>query len=94
MSSFLPKVGKKRNNLLDYEGYLMQRWNEGEQNVKNLYAEIREKGFKYQIRSVYKLMQGYPKTIVNAIPEMVKVKYYSSKQLSIWLGTFRKDWSD
>ncbi len=25
---------------------------------------------------------------------MVKVKYYSSKQLSICLGTFRKDWSD
>ena len=39
-------------------------------------------------------MQGYPRTIVNAIPELVKVKYYSSKQLSIWLGTFRKDWSD
>lgn len=36
MSSFLPKVGKKRNNLLDYEDYLIQRWNEGEQNVKNL----------------------------------------------------------
>ena len=94
MSSFLPKVGKKRNNLLDYEDYLIQRWNEGEQNVRNLYAEIREKGFKYQIRSVYELIQRYPKTIVNVIPEFVKVKYYSSKQLSIWLGTFRKDWSD
>jgi len=94
MTSFLPQVRPKRNNLLDYGDYLIQRWNEGEQTVKNLYAEIREKGFKYQIRSVYKLMQGYPKTIVNAIPEMVKVKYYSSKQLSIWLGTFRKDWSD
>lgn len=39
-------------------------------------------------------MQGYPKTIVDSTPEIVKVKYYSSKQLSIWLGTFRKDWSD
>jgi hypothetical protein len=39
-------------------------------------------------------MQGYPRTIVNAFPDLVKVKYYSSKQLSIWLGTFRKDWSD
>ena len=61
--------------------------------MKNLCAEIREKGFKYKIRSVYELMQGYPRTIVNEIPEIVKVNYYSSKQLSIWLGTFRKDWS-
>jgi len=94
MTSFLPKIGKKRNNLLDYEDYLIRRWNEGEQTVKNLYAEIREKGFKYKIRSVYELMQGFPRTVVNIIPELVKVKYYSSKQLSIWLGTFRKDWSD
>ncbi len=94
MPSFLPKVGKKRHNLLDHEDYLIQRWNEGEYNVRNLYAEIREKGFKYPIRTIYELMQGYPRTMVNAIPELVKVKYYSSKQLSIWLGTFRKDWSD
>ena len=91
MTSFLPQVRPKRNNLLDYEDYLIRRWNEGEQTVKNLYAEIREKGFKYKIRSVYELMQGYPKTVVNEIPELVKVKYYSSKQLSIWLGTFSKD---
>ena len=46
MTSFLPQVRPKRNNLLDYEDYLIQRCNEGEQTVKNLYAEIREKGFK------------------------------------------------
>ena len=34
MSLFLPKVGRKRHNLLDHEDYLKQRWNEGEQNVK------------------------------------------------------------
>ena len=39
-------------------------------------------------------MQGFPRTVANEIPELVKVNYYSSKQLSIWLGTFRKDWSD
>lgn len=61
MPSFLPKVGKKRHNLLDHEDYLIQRWNKGEYNVRNLYAEIREKGFKCPIRTVYELMQGYPK---------------------------------
>ena len=62
--------------------------------TKNLICRNIQKGFKYQIRSVYELMQGYPKTIVNIISELVKVNYYSSKQLSIWLGTYRKDWSD
>ncbi|MEA5461114.1 transposase [Arcicella sp. LKC2W] len=28
------------------------------------------------------------------MPEIVKVKYYPSKQLSIWLGSVRKDWTD
>jgi hypothetical protein len=46
MPSFLPKVGKKRHNLLDHEDYLIQRWNEGEYNIRNLYSEIRGKGFK------------------------------------------------
>ena len=26
--------------------------------------------------------------------QAAKIKYYSSKQLSIWLSTFRKDWSE
>lgn len=93
-TEFLPKVNHKKSNILDYEVYLMKRWNEGEQSVKNLYAEIQEKGFKFKIRAVYDLMKDYPKTIVDSTPETVKVKYYSSKQLSIWLGTFRKDWTD
>ncbi|PWK17075.1 transposase [Arcicella aurantiaca] len=93
-TTFLPKVNHKKSNILDYEDYLIKRWNEGEQSVKNLYKEIQEKGFKYKIRAVYELMKGYPKTIVETMLEIVKVKYYSSKQLSIWLGSFRKDWTD
>lgn len=93
-TEFLPKVTHKKSNILDYEDYLIKRWNEGEQSVKNLHTEIQEKGFRYNIRAVYDLMKSYPKTIVDSIPEIVKVKYYSSKQLSIWLGTFRKDWTD
>ena len=43
---------------------------------------------------VYDFVKKYPKTIVEILPEAAKVKYYSSKQLSIWLSTFRKDWSE
>jgi transposase len=38
---------------------------------------------------------NYPRTALEPLlPETVKVKYYSSQQLSIWLGTFREDWSE
>lgn len=42
---------------------------------------------------MYELVRQYPKTNVEPIPNAVKIKYYSSQQLSIWLSTFRKDWS-
>jgi hypothetical protein len=51
-------------------------------------------GFKHSIRLVYEFVKKYPKTIVESLQEAAKVKYYSSKQLSIWLSIFRKDWSD
>ena len=91
---FLPKVNPKKHNLLDYEDYLMKRWKEGEQLIKVLYAEIKEMGFKYKIRAIYDLLKGYPRTIMDSTTVIAKVKYYSSKQLSIWLETFRKDWTD
>ena len=48
MPSFLPKVGRKRHNLLDYEDYLMQRWNEGEQNVKTFMQKLEKKALNTQ----------------------------------------------
>ena len=91
---FLPKVNRQMSNILDFEDYLIKRWQEGEQKVKVLFEEIREQGFKHNIKLVYDLVKKYPKTIIEYLPEAAKVKYYSSKQLSIWLSTFRKDWSE
>ena len=93
-TSFLPKVSHKKSNILDFEDYLIKRWQQGEQNVKNLFEEIKEQGFKNDIKIVYELVRQYPKTNFEPIPNAVKIKYYSSQQLSIWLSTFRKDWSE
>lgn len=94
ITSFLPKVSHKKSNILDFEDYLIKRWQQGEQNVKNLFEEIKEQGFKNDIKIVYELVRQYPKTDFEPIPNAVKIKYYSSNQLSIWLSTFRKDWSE
>jgi transposase len=49
---FLPKVSHKKSNILDFEDYLIKRWQQGEQNVKNLFEEIKEQGFKNDIKIV------------------------------------------
>ncbi len=40
---FVPKTSHKRSNILDFETYLQQRWQEGQQSAKALYEEIRVK---------------------------------------------------
>ena len=92
-TSFLQKVSHQKSNFLDFEDYLIKRWQKREQQVKVLFKEIKEQGFKHNIKLVYEFVKNYPKTIIEHLPNAVKVKYYSSKQLSIWLSTFRKDWS-
>ena len=62
--------------------------------VKVLFEEIKGQGFKHSIKLVHDFVKKYSKTIVEILPEAAKIKYYSSKQLSIWLSTFRKDWSE
>ena len=93
-TSFLQKFSHQKSNILDFEDHLIKRWQEGEQKVKVLFEEIKEQGFKHSIKLVYEFVKKYPKTIVESLPEAAKVKYYSSKQLSIWLSIFRKDWSE
>lgn len=62
--------------------YLIKRWQEGEQQVKALFEEMKEQGFKHSTKLVYDFVKNYLKIIVELLPEAAKVKYYSSKQLS------------
>ena len=49
-TSFLQKVSHQKSNLLDFEDYLIKRWQEGDQQVKVLFEEIEEQGFKHNIK--------------------------------------------
>ena len=64
-TSFLQKVSHQKSNILDFEDYLIKRWQEGEQKVKVLFEEIKRQGLKHSIKLVYDLIKKYPKTIVD-----------------------------
>ncbi|MCP1386235.1 ISL3 family transposase [Runella salmonicolor] len=91
---FIPKTSHKRSNILDFETYLQQRWQQGQQSAKALYEEINDQGFTYSQATVYNAVRNYPKSVLEPLPESVKATYYSSKQLSIWLGMYQSDWQD
>ena len=91
---FIPKTSHKRSNILDFETYLQQRWQQGQQSAKALYEEINDKGFTYSQATVYNAVRNYPKSVLEPLPASVKATYYSSKQLSIWLGMYQSDWQD
>lgn len=91
---FVPKASRKRSNILDFETYLQQRWQQGQQSAKALYDEISDKGFTYSQATVYNMVRKYPKSVLEPLPASVKATYYSSKQLSIWLGMYQSDWED
>ncbi len=91
---FVPKTSRKRSNILDFEAYLQQRWLEGQQSAKALYEEISDQGFTYSQATVYNMVRNYPKSVLEPLPASVKATYYSSKQLSIWLGMYQNDWED
>ena len=91
---FVPKASRKRSNILDFEAYLQQRWQQGQQSAKALYEEINGKGFTYSQATVYNMVRKYPKSVLEPLTASVKATYSSSKQLSIWLGMYQNDWED
>ncbi|MDF7819376.1 transposase [Runella sp. MFBS21] len=91
---FVPKTSRKRSTILDFETYLQQRWQQGQQSAKALYEEISDQGFTYSQATVYNTVRNYPKSVLEPLPASVKAAYYSSKQLSIWLGMYQNDWEE
>ena len=54
-TSFLQKASHQKSNLLDFEDYLIKRWQQGEQKVKVLFGEIKKQGFKHSINAIFGL---------------------------------------
>jgi hypothetical protein len=49
---FVPKASRKRSNILDFETYLQQRWQEGQQSAKALYEAI----LRYELSSDFSVI--------------------------------------
>ncbi len=62
-----------RCNIFDFETYLQQRWQQGQQSAKVLYEEISDKGFTYSQATVYNMERKYPKSVLKSLLASVKV---------------------
>lgn len=93
--AFVGKTHVRKSNILDYEPYLRQRWQEGEQCVKSLFKEIKAKGYNgsYTILTVF--LAAYPKMPDQlSLPPATRVMSFSSRSLSIALCQKDDDWED
>ena len=59
--TFVPKIHPRESNLLEYESYLRQRWQDVEQGVKTILKEIKAKGYSDSYSILTVLLADYPK---------------------------------
>ncbi|WP_224994353.1 transposase [Cesiribacter sp. SM1] len=90
--TFVPKRHPRLTNLLAYEAYLRQRWQEGEQCAKTLLQEIKARGYNGSYTILAGFLSQYPKTAEGfALPAAQKVVNYSTRSLSIAFCKPQKD---
>jgi transposase len=65
--------------LRKYAKFLRQRWQEGEQNAQNLFAEIKKQGFSGSVSAVRKYVQKWRDSCEKLIKPIVS-KCYSARQ--------------
>ncbi len=85
-----PVPGTQKNKgkgILKFEKHIREKWNAGENNVKQLWREIRDMGYKGSFQSVYRLTANYPKShLEKTLPLPERVKIWSAKKVSLLLG--------
>ncbi|WP_225000390.1 ISL3 family transposase [Cesiribacter sp. SM1] len=93
--AFVPKINPRKSNLLDYESYLRQRWQEGQQCAKALLQEIKERGYNGSYTILAGFLSNYPKTgEALSLPSAQKVENYSTRSLSIAFCKTEQEWDD
>ncbi|RAJ90825.1 transposase [Larkinella arboricola] len=68
-----------------YETYIRQRWQEGEQRIAILHAEIQQRGFRGGASSLFRMIRSYPRNPKVLLPLSPQITYYSVRQVSQWL---------
>lgn len=85
----------RRSNILEYESYLRQRWQEGQQCAKTLFQEIKAKGYNGGYTILAGFLSNYPKTPdLSQLPPAKKAVSFSSRSLSIVLCQQEVNWKE
>jgi transposase len=95
LQTFVPKTHQRHSNLLEYEAYLRQRWQEGEHCVKLLLKEIKPMGYNGSYTILAQLLSDYPKdTRLNSLPAARKGANLAGRSLSIALCQPAEKWEE
>ena len=86
-SVFQAKTRSRCTPIYQYKAHLRQRWQEGQQHLDTLHAEVRRQGFAGSRSAVYRLVSQWPRD-EKAIPAepLVRPIDYAPRQVSIWLS--------
>ena len=86
-SVFQAKTRSRCTPIDQYEAYLWQRWQEGQQHLDTLHTEVRQQGFDGSRSAVYRLISQWPRD-EKAIPvePIARLIEYAPRQVSIWLS--------
>jgi transposase len=79
----LPK--DRQSTVLPWQGYLIDRWNEGERNIKKLFEQIREKGYPGAAGSVYRFFEKFPKDNVKVPRVELEIKNWTPRKVQYLL---------
>lgn len=70
-SAFQLKTRSRCTPIYRYRAYLHQRWQEGQQHLDTLHAEVRQQGFTGSRSAVYRLVSQWPRESKNRPPAPV-----------------------
>jgi transposase len=74
------------SSVFPWQSYLVDRWNQGEHNRKELWREIRAKGFKGHVNSFYRFFNHYPDLGAKISKAELQVKNWSAAKVGFLLS--------
>ena len=79
-------LSKRASSVLPWQSHLVNRWNQGEHNRKQLWREIRAKGYKGNYSSVYRFIAHFSgKAKASLLPELA-IKNWSTSRVQFLLS--------
>jgi transposase len=75
----------RRSGVLPWREYLIERWNQGERNIKKLWREIYEQGYRGAAGSVYRFFDTVPKDTVKFPDIELEIKNWTPTKVQYLL---------